>query len=57
MKELLSGDEYKDIVQVDMYSLVVQRCQRDAASKGYPQTSDCDVLQNRGVHFSDAGKQ
>ena len=57
MKQLLSGSEYQDIVQVDMYSLVVERCQRDAASQGYPQSSDCDVLQNRGVHFSDAGKQ
>jgi hypothetical protein len=57
MKQLLSASEYDDIVQVDMYSLVVERCRRDAASKGYPQTDDCDDLQNRGVHFSDAGKQ
>lgn len=40
-----------------MYGTVVHRCRMDAATKGYPQTSDCDVLQSRGVHFSDAGKQ
>lgn len=44
-------------MQVDMYATVVHRCQMDAATEGYPKTSDCDVLQSRGVHFSDAGKQ
>ena len=41
----------------DMYGAVVQRCNNIAESVGYPQSKDCDVVQSRGVHFSDAGKQ
>ena len=41
----------------DMYGAVVQRCNNIPASVGYPQSKDCDVVQSRGVHFSDAGKQ
>jgi hypothetical protein len=40
-----------------MYAAVVKRCNNIAASKGYPQSKDCDFLQSRGVHFSDTGKE
>merc|ERR1712176_286965 len=48
---------HKDVVVHDLYSEVVQRCNRDSATRGYPQTSDCTFLQNNGVHFSAAGRQ
>jgi hypothetical protein len=34
-----------------------QRCNKDASASGYPVGADCPILQSRGVHFSDAGKQ
>merc|ERR1740117_857894 len=51
------GSMHPDVVVHDLYSQVVERCARDEASKGYPITADCTVLQNNGVHFSSAGRQ
>eukprot|EP01051_Picozoa_sp_SAG22_P005290 SAG22_NODE_309_length_12657_cov_34.643733_5_plen_85_part_00 len=49
--------KYPDVVLSDMYGAVVQRCNNDPSSAGYPQTKDCPFIQSRGVHFSDTGKQ
>lgn len=49
--------KYPKVVVHDLYSEVVSRCNREPGSEHYPETNDCDVLQSRGVHFSDAGKQ
>ena len=39
-------------------SCQIADCRRAAEAPAvYPQSADCDVLQSRGVHFSDAGKQ
>ena len=58
MKALFGpGSKHPEVVVHDLYSEVVQRCNRDAASTGYPETSDCVFLQDNGVHFSTAGRQ
>ena len=51
------GSKHPEVAVSDLYGAVVSRCSRDPKARGYPQTADCDVLQSRGVHFSDAGKQ
>ena len=51
------GSKHPDVELHDLYSEVVHRCNRDAASAGYPATSDCTFLQDNGVHFSAAGRQ
>jgi len=48
---------YPEVMIHDLYSEVVERCNRDSDSRGYPETSDCTFLQDNGVHFSDAGRQ
>mgnify|MGYP006246782083 CR=1 FL=1 len=53
----LFGSKYPEVVVHDLYSEVVERCNRDGASMGYPETSDCLFLQDNGVHFSAAGRQ
>lgn len=49
--------KHPDVKVHDLYSQVLERCSRDPQSKGYPDSSDCLVLQNNGVHFSDVGRQ
>ena len=51
------GSRHEDVAVNDLYAQVVSRCRLEPGSQGYPQTDDCNVLQSRGVHFSDAGKQ
>ena len=51
------GSKHPDVAVHDLYGQVVERCRREPAAAGYPQTDDCEFLQSRGVHFSDAGKQ
>jgi hypothetical protein len=49
---------HPDVILSDMYGAVVERCNNIIpASVGYPVSKDCPVVQSRGVHFSDAGKQ
>eukprot|EP00041_Stephanoeca_diplocostata_P041824 m.9036 g.9036 ORF g.9036 m.9036 type:complete len:255 (-) comp6819_c0_seq1:310-1074(-) len=57
MAKLLALPENRDIVVNDLYSQVVERCNRNPSTKGYPESSDCEFLQSNGVHFSPAGKQ
>ena len=58
MRELFgAGATHPEVVVHDLYGEIVARCNRDAASVGYPQSSDCDVLQSNGVHMSAAGRQ
>jgi len=51
------GSKHPTVVLHDLYTEVVNRCNRDGASAGYPDTSDCTFLQDNGVHFSSAGRQ
>ena len=51
------GSKHPDVLVHDLYGEVVRRCNQDAASRGYPTDRDCALLQNNGVHFSDAGRQ
>jgi hypothetical protein len=51
------GSRHPKVVVHDLYGEVVQRCHRDPAARGYPETSDCVLLQDNGVHFSTIGRQ
>ena len=51
------GSRHPEVVVHDLYGEVVQRCHRDPAARGYPETSDCVLLQDNGVHFSTIGRQ
>jgi hypothetical protein len=51
------GSRHPEVVVHDLYGEVVQRCHRDPAAEGYPETSDCMLLQDNGVHFSTIGRQ
>ena len=51
------GSKHPEVVVHDLYAEVVRRCNRDPASVGYPETSDCLLLQDNGVHFSTVGRQ
>ena len=51
------GSKHPDVVIHDLYGETVQRCSRDPESAGYPETSDCMLLQDNGVHFSTVGRQ
>ena len=51
------GSKHPEVVVHDLYGQVVANCRRHPTSAGYPETQDCPVLQNNGVHFSDAGRQ
>jgi hypothetical protein len=51
------GAAHPEVVVHDLYGEIVARCSRDGASAGFPQTSDCLVLQSDGVHMSAAGRQ
>jgi hypothetical protein len=51
------GSKHPEVVVHDLYQQIVQRCSRDSASVGYPETSDCMVIQSNGVHMSPAGRQ
>jgi hypothetical protein len=58
MAELFGpSGKHPEVKVHDLYSQIVERCNRDPASRGYPETSDCDLIQSRGVHMSDMGKQ
>jgi hypothetical protein len=58
MRGLLGpGAKHPEVVVHDLYAQIVQRCRRDPASAGYPQTADCPVVQSNGVHMSAAGRQ
>ena len=58
MKALFGpSSKHPEVVVHDLYSEVVQRCNRDARAVSYPETSDCTFLQDNGVHFSTAGRQ
>ena len=51
--------KHPDVVLSDMYGAVVRRCNTRELDGGigYPESSDCEFIQSRGVHFSDTGKQ
>merc|ERR1712100_364350 len=40
------GSKHPDVKVHDLYSQVVERCNRDPKSKGYPEKADCLILQN-----------
>ena len=48
------GSKHPEVVVHDLYAEVVARCSRDPASVGYPETSDCDVLQSNGTSAAPA---
>jgi hypothetical protein len=49
--------QHPEVILSDMYGAVVRRCNNINGSRGYPQSADCPLVQSRGVHFSDAGKE
>ena len=49
--------KYADVRINDLYSNLVEICNNDPATRGYPETSDCALIQDDGVHFSPAGQR
>ena len=49
--------KYPDVRLNDLYGRVVDACRRDPATACYPETCDCPLMQNNGVHFSPAGQR
>ncbi|KAH8054763.1 DUF2263-containing protein [Aureococcus anophagefferens] len=43
--------KYADVRINDLYSNLVEICNNDPATRGYPETSDCALIQDDGVHF------
>ena len=41
----------------DLYGRVVELCRNDPETACYPETCDCPLVQNNGVHFSPAGQR
>eukprot|EP00947_MAST-08B_sp_MAST-8B-sp1_P004666 g4666.t1 len=49
--------KYPEVQVHDLYTQVVERCNRDPGSQQYPTVQDCFGLQNHGVHFGAIGRQ
>ena len=49
--------KYPDVRLNDLSGRVVDACRRDPSTACYPETCDCPLMQNNGVHFSPAGQR
>ena len=49
--------KYPHVKLNDLYGSVVAMCRNDPATACYPESCDCPIAQNDGVHFSPAGQR